>query len=584
MTPTQIENIKHVVVLVLENRSFDHLFGDFPNVNGNQSPYFYNLANPADPNSKLYGGRAVNVITQPGPTSFDPAFDPGHSFSPMMQDIFGPACTGCLEGAGILPSPPPSYGPSQTMCGFVSANPTPHAVMSYFQYLPVGDPGRLNVLHTLAENFVLCDCWFCDTPSCTIPNRLFLHAATNRGWNDDNSYPGYEPTDPPPTNPVEPDMYAALTIYEQLDIMSFPSGMPPGWAGTPPNWAMYGFPQDEYDSGMFAYTAALPNANRSIFDLPVDVLTGNLPFYTFIMPSLLFGTGAYGGSANGNSMHPNGDIRLGENLLASVYNVLRNSPLWDNTLFIVTFDENGGIYDHVTPPGVASTTGPGVTPPTPPDGINYPPSGNPQFDYTILGPRIPALLISPWVAKGQVDPNQYQNTSILRFVQDLFAAQNNKAPTHLTKRDEHAPRLDLSPYWLSSGRTDCPQSIGLYKGFPNWGTELIDPQGGPEPSSQKIAGGAPYKYAGGDPYTGPDIPNLTATVPVHRHWPEGSGSKPASSALDFAREYCNVYPGHADSGKPLTKGFATHGELIAYMRERRRAARTFYERNRRQDQ
>jgi phospholipase C len=543
MNSTITDNIKNVVVLMLENRSCDHLFGDFPGVDGIQNAQ-PNLTNPEDPKSTSYGPYPVTVTTQPD-------FSPGHAFQYMMRDIFGPACIGYCNGSAIPDQPSlPTYYPAQTMCGFVRVNlPDTSAetdpVMSYFQYLPDGDPGRLNVLHTLAENFVLCDNWFCDTPSETVPNRLFVHAATNMGNNDTGTWPGYEY--PPQDNePAEPALYAANTIYQQLDAIN------PG--GT--NWAMYGFPQDEYDSGMFAYTASNPQANRSIFDLPVDVLTGNLPFYTFIMPSLLFNTGSRGGSPNGNSMHPDGDVRLGENLLASVYNILRNSPIWQNTLLIVTFDENGGIYDHKQPPPATPPDVYSYYPPPPPPPSPLPP-GEPLFDYSMLGPRIPALLISPWLATSsstrgsyQIDSSQYQNTSILRFVQDLFAAQNESAPVpSVTKRDASAMSFATSQYWLTTASTNCPQIIPLYQGFPNWGTELTDPNGD-------------------DPYSGPFIQGLSKT----------SQTVPPPLALHLAKEYCSGYPGHPDSGKPLTRAFATHAELIAYMQERKMAARAFYRR------
>lgn len=523
MNPIIKDNIKNVVVLMLENRSFDHLFGDFPGVNGIQSGGLYNLLNPAQPSLNIFRPNPVTTLTQPD-------FNPHHPFPYMMHDLFGPTAVGYVGGNIQWQSSAPPFLAPGNMNGFVAVNPTTitgpdtASVMSYFSYLPKDTPGRLNVLHTLAEEFVLCDNWFCDTPSETVPNRHFMHAATNMGYNDTDSWPGYEPG-PGSPSPNEAILWNAKTIYQQLDSMN-PQG-------SNPNWAMYGFPQDEYDSGMYAYTASLPQANRSIFDFPVDVLTGNLPFYTFIMPSLLFGLPhSPRGNANGNSMHPSGDVRLGENLVASIYNILRNSPLWENTLFIITFDENGGIYDHILPP-----------PATAPDQYQYKVNNRVLFDYSILGPRIPALLISPWLAKGNIDPSQYQNTSILRFAQDLFAAQNNISPvSYLTQRDGAAQSFASSPAWLGSMRTSCPQLIPLHEGFPNWGTEMTDPYGD-------------------DPYSGPGIPGVT---------------KPAPSAIHFAETYCSQYPGHPDSGKPLARSFDSHEELVKYMIERRRAARAFY--------
>ena len=748
-----VKNIKRVVVLMMENRSFDHLFGDFSGVNGITSG-LYNLSNPNIENSTTYYPYKVNVTAQPKPTSPATAsFDPGHAFSAMMPDIFGPGVRGYTSGTGGpfsatgTYSPPPKYGPNY-MCGFVPTNPetevigngtTVATVMSYFEHLPAGDPGRLNVLHTLAENYVLCDNWFCDTPAMTMPNRNFVHLATNLGFNDFNPYSYVAPGDP--EGGEAGNLYDAKTIYELLDNVLYSRIDPNPRVRVRPNWAMYGFPSDEYDSAVFSYTspafsgsppANFVNANRSIFDFPIDVLTGNLPFYTFIMPSLLFGSVW----ADGNSMHPNGDVRLGENLIASVYNVLRNNPIWNETLLIVTFDENGGTYDHVAPPGIVSTF-PGAPPPihvTPPDGIDYsqwftqqipgqdnqfalyysfapsvgsgtytkggtwkavvnhidingtitgatgngvspivvtsspplpqdaaqvtisgvqgniaangtwvtqqitgqsnqfglyyslvpsvgdgagtytsggtwtngvtsgtiagatntnpivittsslplPPDGSPVsisgvkgntaanapilFDYTMLGPRIPALLISPWV-RHTICNDQLQNTSILRFVEDLAVAQSthpNQPPQFLTQRDASAPSFANSDVWTKSARTDCPESIALYPGFPNWGTELTDPHGA---------------SPGAGPYIPPNPPDGQGST----YDPDGFVAE-SSAAYQFAKEYCAYYPGHPDSGRPLSRKFRSLRDLRDYMTERRRAARTHYHADKRMKQ
>lgn len=642
MNSNIINNIKHVVILMMENRSFDHLFGDFPDVNG-ITDNMYNLADPSDSKSKKYKPYQVNVTAQPN-------FNPGHAFGAMMPDIFGPYAVGYTHAGGAFSATgtlsPPPHGPNY-MCGFVYTNPATDAngnatVMSYFEYFlpPVPpnppNPDRLNVLHTLAENFVLCDNWFCDTPAMTMPNRNFVHLATNLGYNDFNpsSYvaPGH------PEGGEANNLYAAKTIYELLDTAL------PSTAGS--NWAMYGFPSDEYDSAMFRYTSPgftqgppppnFVNANRSIFDFPIDVLTGNLPFYTFIMPSLLFGITTVSAKwADGNSMHPNGDVRLGENLIASVYNVLRNSPIWNETLLIVTFDENGGTYDHVLPPG-----GPGTPPVTAPDGMNYlgwfiqtleggrfelhwgngdpsvgngtyttggtwtdgvtsgtisgatnttpiiitsstplPPDrsqvtisgvqGNTAanspvlFDYSMLGPRIPALLISPWV-QNTICGDQLQNTSILRFVEDLAAAQSGQTVPPLTQRDAAAPSFETSNIWAPSPRTDCPETIALYPGFPNWGTALTDPHG---------------DSVGTGPYIPPSPPDGQGST----YDTDGFVAE-LSAAYQFAKEYCAYYPGHTDSGQPLSRKFRSLRDLRDYMTERRRAARRYYHANERTKQ
>ncbi|WP_293403640.1 alkaline phosphatase family protein [Polaromonas sp.] len=154
-------------------------------------------------------------------------------------------------------------------------------------------------------------------------------------------------------------------------------------------------------------------------------------------------------------MHPAADVRWGENFVADIYNCLRNSQYWDSTLFIVTFDENGGIYDHVLPP---SAVPPG-------DGVYQPNGSGSQvlFDFSLLGPRIPAILISPWIDPG-IDSTQYQNTSILRFVQDLVSPTQTIS---LNQRDLNAPSF-ASAINRASPRTDCPTWIEGYGSSFDW--------------------------------------------------------------------------------------------------------------------
>lgn len=547
---------------MLENRSFDHIFGAFPGVDGSTTGS--NLTNPSDspsPSNPILSQYAIDVNSQP-------IFNPDHAFGAMMVDIFGPNAHGYTSGKPMYTvAPAPKY---PKMCGFVYQNSQRDRngnapVMSYFDYLQPGEDGRLNVLHTLAENFVVFDNWFAETPAMTCPNRHFAHLATNLGNNGNNpsAYvgPGVAESDEEGENVDSPPLFVAKTIYQLLDEMA---------PDSTPNWAMYGFPWDEYDSAMYKYTsppiepvpdptslpANLIAGNRNIMDFSVDVLTGKLPFYTFIMPSLLFG----GNWTDGNSMHPSGDVRLGENLVASVYNVLRNSPIWEETLLIVTFDENGGIYDHVPPHAT-----------TPPDQWPYRDSNTELFDYSISGPRIPAIAISPWV-QNKVCSDFLQNSSILKFTEELMASRRAVAPISLTGRDRNATSLANVDIWADAPNLDCPLTIPLYEGFPVWGATLTDPHG--DSFAEKTdADGAPY-YEG----TGPFIQADAQTAPLKAQ-ESGSGIE-QSAPYGFAAEYCAYYPGHPDSGAPLTRRFGSLRELRDYMQERRLAARKYYAKHR----
>jgi phospholipase C len=246
------------------------------------------------------------------------------------------------------------------------------------------------------------------------------------------------------------------------------------------------------------------------------------------------------------SLHPASMIQPGENLLAAVYNTLRNSPCWNDTLLVINFDENGGIYDHVFPP---TTTPP--DPEAPPAtqstvgccGNNW--TLNSTFDFSLLGFRVPALLISPWLSRG-IDNTQYQNTSVLRFIIDTMNANYGTSAAYLTSRDASAPSLDsvFSQFGQSTMRTDCPGWITPYPTLP-----CTDPATGSD--------AIPYNEG-----------NLTAWTP-----PAGTDAAPP---VDYINELMNIYvsplPGHPDSGKMVTRTFPTNAEVMEYIKERMEAA------------
>jgi phospholipase C len=141
--------------------------------------------------------------------------------------------------------------------------------------------------------------------------------------------------------------------------------------------------------------------------------------------------------AEPNDQHPPHDVRLGEHLIADIYDALRaNEDVWRHCLFIVLHDEHGGLFDHVAPPRVEAS-----------------PSHDPRFDFDRLGLRVPAFLISPYVQRG-LDQTPYEHTSIVRTVREHFCP--DAAP--LNERDAAAPllRRDL---FLETPRTDAPARL-----------------------------------------------------------------------------------------------------------------------------
>ena len=139
---------------------------------------------------------------------------------------------------------------------------------------------------------------------------------------------------------------------------------------------------------------------------------------------------------------PLDDIVPGELLIKKVYETIRNSPHWNESMLLITYDEHGGFFDHVTPP---ATVNPG-------DKISDPENNKNNFDFTQLGVRVPAVVVSPYVARGTIDHTVYDHTSLLATVERLFSLKP------LTRRDRLANSF-AHLFSLAVPRTDAPTTL-----------------------------------------------------------------------------------------------------------------------------
>jgi phospholipase C len=192
---------------------------------------------------------------------------------------------------------------------------------------------------------------------------------------------------------------------------------------------------------------------RSIKDFETDAHNGELPAYSFIEPRIT----SCDTTNPSNDQHPRQDIRLGENFINRIYSALVKSPQWERTLLVITYDEHGGIYDHVFPPGDVPAPGPPAAPPSvlpPPVPLPKDPKPVPfsPFDFTRLGVRVPAVIVSPLIQAGTVyhpPPGWLDHTSIIKT---LTTRWNRPS---LGLRD--AAAQDLSALLtLDEPRTDLP--------------------------------------------------------------------------------------------------------------------------------
>ncbi len=292
------QTIEHVVVLMLENRSFDHMLGFLQNPNYLINGLSGTEWNPRDP-AHIDPAQEVKVSDDAG---FILSYDPGHAFHDVNLQLFdnpgGPPATSLPNGGFIL-----SYSQQPHV--------TPGIADTIMKCMA---PTTVPVLATLARQFAVCDAWYSSVPGPTWPNRFFVHAATSKGYLDNSQSRNYD----------------MPSIFENLAASGY-------------TWRDYYHDVSQTWSLQRLQTDANKANFYSFGQFGTDAKNGQLPNYSFIEPKYfsLFG--------EANDQHPPHDIRAGEALIADVYISLRDSPLWEKTLLVVLYDEHGGTYDHVTP-------------------------------------------------------------------------------------------------------------------------------------------------------------------------------------------------------------------------------------------
>jgi phospholipase C len=397
---------------MLENRSFDQMLG-FSEINGidavtGDSTRIEGLSGMEE-NFSPQGG-TIKVST---PSTFVAVADPGHEFPEVREQLCG--------SGGSYSSPTPAVGSVDSNInnsGFVSSftgkypSDDPATPMKCFT------PQQLPVLVTLAKEFAVCDHWFSSMPGPTWPNRFFVHAASAGGL--DHS-----------PNLLEemgvPYSFTNGTIFDQLDKANL-------------DWEIYmgdEFPQALHMDGMMENLAK--GKFKPFFDFAQDLNVSNFSkSYVFIEPDWHPFTKFKGG----NSQHPMDDVTRGELLIKETYEAIRNSPIWQKSLLIITYDEHGGFYDHVPPP---TTIDPG-------DKTTLPVNNKYGFNFKQLGVRVPAIVVSPYIAKGIIDKRIYDHSSIPASIEERFGL------TSLTERDKQAARV-TGLLTLNNPRTNAPLTL-----------------------------------------------------------------------------------------------------------------------------
>jgi phospholipase C len=398
--------IEHVFVLMLENRAFDHMLG-FSAITGqdaaNGDPTQINGLSGSEVNNfngSVYQVRASADNVMP--------VDPGHEFNNVLEQLCGLGATYQAGGA---------Y-PAISNSGFVASYVASGGAVDPGKVMQCFAPGQLPVLVALAQEFAVCDNWHASLPGPTWPNRMFVHAASSGGL--DHSPTTEEIAE---WETIGGFQFKAGSIFDALKKKGV-------------SWRLYA-------GDDFPMVAALNGI--SLFDIrhysnfASDLDHPTYPYsYVFIEPSY----DVLNEYKNSTSQHPLTDITLGEGLIKETFEAIRNSPHWNSSVLIITWDEHGGFYDHAIP---QSAVAPGDT--TTQDKHN-------QFGFTFeqYGPRVPAIVISPLVPKNVIDHRLYDHASMPATIETLFGVNP------LTQRDAKANRFDalLS---LNAPRTDAPTTL-----------------------------------------------------------------------------------------------------------------------------
>jgi phospholipase C len=382
----------HFVVLMLENRAFDTQCGWLnrinPKIDGLKPSMFNEFQG-----QKYFVNDSCPYINP---------FDPDHSFAATTNEIFS------TENPKIEPAP---------MNGFIKQAASSHYaplenVMNAF------NAETVPAISTLAQEFAIFDKYFVDFPGETVINRLFFHMGQSDrkviasdkdvilGWKGQTIY----------------------DFFSQSDI----------------SWRAY-----FEDISDLWYTDSMRKLKdvfekfRTYEHFAKDAAAGNLPKFTWISPRFYadFGKAA-------RDQHPRHNVVDGEDIIAEVYAALRNSPKWNKTALLITYDEHGGFHDHVSPPFNA-----------PPMPVST--DDQSAFNWTRLGLRVCTVLVSPWVEKGSVigrptgTSSSYTHTSIFNTLRNLWNFPNKP----LSARQAWAAPYDWVLKQRQTPRTDCPTSI-----------------------------------------------------------------------------------------------------------------------------
>ncbi|HET7873419.1 MAG TPA: alkaline phosphatase family protein [Terriglobales bacterium] len=403
-TPASLNSINHIILFMQENRSFDHYFGqlnvyraahgmpqDVDTWGPNKTPEGVATAsyNPATgtPGAPIAAFHMRSVCSE----NLSPSWNESH----RIMNLKDPTSNGPdkMDGAAFV------EGKFAFNAGLTDV--TGRRAMGYY------DASDLPFYYFMASNFATSDRWYSAVPTRTHPNRFYWMAATSQGF---------------VTAPKQ--QLSAKPIFAVLDKANI-------------TWKIYMAKATYYS--YFTYSTTHKTNVVPLSEYFVDVRNGTLPQVAYIETGVEKGEE----SATGVDEHPNDNIQIGAQFSEKLITALMQSPSWKDSVFIQTYDEGGGLYDHVSSFPVPS-----------PDGIkpilNL---GQTQADFTKTGFRVPLMVISPFSKKNYVSHTNMDFTATLKFIETRF-----KLPS-LTARDASMPDMtEFFDFSTSTGPWATPPS------------------------------------------------------------------------------------------------------------------------------
>ena len=432
-----LQSINHIIFMAQENRSFDTYFGQLPAyfaANGYPQTADGMPANASNPTVDGTGTISAFHVATECTENLTPSWDESH----LDWNLKNPSSS------------------TATMDGFVynaaefaihenekGANP-PYTDVQGERAMGYYDASDLNYYYFMASNFATSDRWFSPAMDRTQVNRMYLFAATSHGY----AYPpGTDTADNGPLN--------VPTIFDELNT-----------AGV--SWKVYATDNsctsvptgDRSMAGLRRHADASSNSGACTYLTQFAQYTNSLP--ANVVPATQFLSDAQGGTLPSVSFietgylsnrdeHPSTgtNVQTGAAYVESLLNGLMNSPSWKDSVFILTYDEAGGLYDHVPPAPAINPDG--IAPvDLQPNDICTTPDGAVDCNFDRTGFRVPLIVVSPYTKKNYVSHTPADYTAILKLIETRFSVPA------LTKRD--AAQMDMTEFFDFSAPWATPPS------------------------------------------------------------------------------------------------------------------------------